>query len=117
MLSHQVPAGGFWSFGTKVRVAPMPHAGVKSRVTCVCSAAVSARHSSSLTTVLALMTETAISGIDTLRMSMVWQIGQDNSLMAGSHEHLLGRERQPHAPRREPVRAKQHVDDRHHVHR
>src|SRR5271166_4788429 len=80
MLSHQVPAGGFWSFGTKVRVAPMPHAGVKSRVTCVCSAAVSARHSSSLTTVLALMTETAISGIDILRMAVVRPIGRSGSL-------------------------------------
>ena len=38
----------------------MPQAGAKSRETCFCSAAVSARHSASLTTVLALMTETAI---------------------------------------------------------
>ncbi len=38
-------------------------------------------------------------------------------LLPRRHEHLLRRERQPYAPRFQPVRAEQQVDDGHDMHR
>jgi hypothetical protein len=78
ILNHHVPGAGFCPLGTKVSFASKRQAGAKSRETCVCSASVSARHSASLTTSLALMIDTSIAEAVSAHVQRGWN-GQSAS--------------------------------------